>query len=121
MNQARVAELQLNTLRDALDRASKTATIAEGRARRALNDLQIERGRAARIEQKLNETLTRLDAAADENRRLRNLVGNVCKEREMMQRDMREMQPSAMVPDPFNHEIHEESVRRLLNRRRFAA
>jgi hypothetical protein len=111
MSQTTSAELQLNALRDALERAAAAVAISEARASRAMSDLQVERGRSACAEQKLMDTATRLATAVDENRRLRDLIGSICKDRRMMERDVQEMIRNDAPRDPFTHEMREEPAR----------
>lgn len=92
--------LQMQALREALERSARTTLLAEEHTVRALSDLQTERGRVREMEKEISRMTQRHALLLAENRRLRNLVGQACQDRNIMSTELmailRELKDSAI-------------------------
>ena len=81
MNPSQSYQLQMQALREALERSARATYLAEEHTVRTLSDLRVERGRVRELEQEITRLNERYAALLMENRRLRNLVGQACQDR----------------------------------------
>ncbi len=86
MNQS--YQLQMQALREALERSARATLLAEEHTVRALSDLSSERMRVRELEKELSRLTQRHADVLLENRRLRVLVGQACQDRTMMNSDL---------------------------------
>ena len=93
----------MHALRDALERSARATKLAEEHTVRALSDLQVERCKVRELEKDLSRLTQAYVNLIDENKRLRNLVGQACQDRHTMTSELqsllRELRESG-PPDP---------------------
>src|SRR6185369_17055478 len=77
-------ELQIRAMRDALERAARAVRNAEAAAQQARGELQNERRRYLHSSTELERVVRELEEAAEENKRLRQAVGEYYHERETL-------------------------------------
>lgn len=105
MNPSHAHLLQMQALREALERAARAIGLAEDHTVRALSELQTERMRARELKaevSKLNQTNASLLL---ENRRMRNLVGQACQDRHSLSAELQALllelrDPTTPEPEP---------------------
>ena len=104
MNPSQSYLLQMQALREALERSARATLLAEEHTVRALADLQYERTKARELEKEVSRLTHRHAQVLTENRRLRNLVGQACQDRNSLSTELRtllkELQES--LPDEGN-------------------
>ena len=89
MNPSQSHQLQMQALREALERSARATLLAEEHTVKALSDLQSERLRARDLEKELRLMTDRMTTILSENRRLRNLVGQACQDRSSLSTELR--------------------------------
>jgi hypothetical protein len=89
MNPSQSYLLQMQALREALERSARATLLAEEHTVRALSDLQYERNRARELEKEVSRLTQRHAQILSENRRLRNLVGQACQDRNSLSTELR--------------------------------
>jgi hypothetical protein len=82
-------QLQMQALREALERSARATLLAEEHTVRALSDLQCERLRARELEKQVRLLTQRQVTLMDENKRLRNLVAQACQDRNSLSTELR--------------------------------
>lgn len=96
-------QLQMQALREALERSARATFLAEETTVRALSDLATERQRVKAMEKEISHLTQRYADLLAENRRLRNLVGQACQDRNVMSTELlallRDLK-DAPQPDP---------------------
>jgi chromosome segregation ATPase len=88
MNPSQSHQLQMQALREALERSARATLLAEEHTVRALSDLRQERLRTKDLEKEIDRLNENLLAVAAENRRLRNLVAQACQDRHSLSSDL---------------------------------
>lgn len=103
MNPSQTYQLQMQALREALERSARATLLAEEHTVRALSDLNTERERVRLMQKEIARLNDRQMAITAENRRLRNLVGQACQDRNMLSsellallRELKETQPEEL-------------------------
>lgn len=91
MNPSQSFQLQMQALREALERSARATLLAEEHTVRALSDLQVERSRAREMEKEVSRLTQRHAMLLSENRRLRNLVGEACQDRNSLSKELKAM------------------------------
>ena len=91
MNPSQSFQLQMQALREALERSARATLLAEEHTVRALSDLQIERSRVRELEKEVSRLTQRHALLLSENRRLRNLVGEACHDRSQLSNELKAM------------------------------
>jgi hypothetical protein len=91
MNPSQTFQLQMQALREALERSARATLLAEEHTVRALSDLQVERNRAKNLEKEVSRLTQRHAVLLSENRRLRNLVGEACQDRNSLSNELKAM------------------------------
>ena len=91
MNPSQSFQLQMQALREALERSARATLLAEEHTIRALSDLQMERHRARELEKEVSRLTQRHAILLSENRRLRNLLSEACQDRNQLSTEMRAM------------------------------
>ena len=100
MNPSQSYLLQMQALREALERSARATLLAEEHTVKAVSDLQIERIRAKELEKELSRLTQRQAALLSENRRLRNLVAEACPDRNSISTELRTMLKELQQPSP---------------------
>jgi small-conductance mechanosensitive channel len=88
MNPSQSNLLQMQALREALERSARATYLAEEHTVRTLSDLRTERARVRELDQEINRLNERYAALLMENRRLRNLVGQACQDRNSLSNEV---------------------------------
>ena len=91
MNPSQTFQLQMQALREALERSARATLLAEEHTVRALSDLQVERFRARELEKEVSRLTQRHAMLLSENRRLRTLVGEACQDRSSLSNELKAM------------------------------
>jgi small-conductance mechanosensitive channel len=91
MNPSQSFQLQMQALRQALERSARATLLAEEHTVRALSDLQMERSRARELDKEVSRLTQRHAMLLSENRRLRNLVGEACQDRNSLSTELKAM------------------------------
>ena len=91
MNPSQTFQLQMQALREALERSARATLLAEEHTVRALSDLQVERFRARELEKEVSRLTQRHALLLSENRRLRTLVGEACQDRSSLSNELKAM------------------------------
>ena len=91
MNPSQSFQLQMQALREALERSARATLLAEEHTVRALSDLQMERTRARELDKEVSRLTQRYAMLLSENRRLRNLVGEACQDRNSLSTELKAM------------------------------
>lgn len=81
-------QLQMQALREALERSARAAALAEEMAIKTLSDLQAERNRTKELEKEVARVVELHAMVMNENRRLRNLLGQACVDRQSITFDI---------------------------------
>ena len=81
--------LQIQALREALERAARASLVADERSLLALRDLHIEKARSRGLEDELRVAHARYEDLFAENRRLRNLMGEVAQDKDAANSELR--------------------------------
>ena len=106
MNPSQSYLLQMQALREALERSARATLLAEEHTVRAVSDLQFERNRARELEKEVSRLTQRYATLLSENRRLRNLVGEACQDRNSLSAEMELLLKELQEPSP-NHRLDE--------------
>ena len=115
MNPSQSYLLQMQALREALERSARATLLAEEHTVKAVSDLQVERSRAKELEKEVSRLTQRHAALLSENRRLRNLVAEACQDRNSISTEVRTMLKELQQPIP------EERIEPPAEQRRNAA
>jgi len=104
MNPSHSHLLQMQALREALERSARATLLAEEHTVRALSDLQMERNRTRELERALSKSNQRYAELLSENKRLRNLVGQACQDRQDMSAELKALLKELRDtgPDPLD-------------------
>ena len=104
MNPSHSHLLQMQALREALERSARATLLAEEHTVRALSDLQTERNRTRELERALSKSNQRYAELLSENKRLRNLVGQACQDRQDMSAELKALLKELRDtgPDPLD-------------------
>jgi hypothetical protein len=100
MNPSQSYLLQMQALREALERSARATLLAEEHTVRALSDLQYERNRARELEKEVSRLTQRHATLLSENRRLRNLVGEACQDRKTLSTELKALLKEFQDPAP---------------------
>lgn len=117
MNSSQSYQLQMQALREALERSARATVLAEEHTVRALSDLQLERSRVRELEKEVSRVTQRYASLLSENRRLRNLVGEACRDRSAINPDLEALLREAIDP-AFDVDLRSQPV---MEQRRDAA
>ena len=100
MNPSQSYLLQMQALREALERSARATLLAEEHTVKAVSDLQYERTRARELEKEVSRLTQRHATLLSENRRLRNLVAEACQDRNSISTELRTMLKEFQQPSP---------------------
>jgi hypothetical protein len=100
MNPSQSYLLQMQALREALERSARATLLAEEHTVRAVSDLQYERNRARELEKEVSRLTQRHAVLLSENRKLRNALAEACQDSgKTVLDDLQEPAPEEIQPE----------------------